>query len=108
MVKPPTVGLLLVQARDTVAGQRFYLGNVVVTEARVEFGGQSGYGLVQGRDKARALAVAVLDAALANGHRMAPEIEGLLIQVKEQLAAARLGRWKRVAPTRVRFEEVGE
>lgn len=107
ILQPPTIGLLLVQARDPVGGQVFFLGDVLVTEARVELEGQPGYGLIHGREKAKALAVAVLDAAVVAKHSIIPEMEEALIKLEETQAEERRRRWQAVARTRVHFEEMG-
>ncbi|WP_293910689.1 phosphonate C-P lyase system protein PhnG [Deinococcus sp.] len=55
--------LTLLPMQDTVSGQPFYLGEVLLAEAQVRVGEQQGYAAVVGRDLVQALAAAVLDAA---------------------------------------------
>ncbi|MGV6874138.1 phosphonate C-P lyase system protein PhnG [Pseudochelatococcus sp. B33] len=64
-------GLAMLPFIDTVRNTAFHLGEVLVAEAyiRVPARGAEGYGAVTGRDLEHAMAIAVLDAAIAAGHR---------------------------------------
>lgn len=57
-------GLVMLPATDTAQGARFHLGEVLVSEARVQLAGMQGYTVCLGRDLEQALAIAILDAAL--------------------------------------------
>ena len=57
-------GLVMVPYTDSVQGNVFHLGEVLVAEARVRIGAQEGYGAVMGRDLVQAVAVAIVDALL--------------------------------------------
>jgi len=59
-------GLVMLPYTDTSTGTRFHLGEALVSEAHVRIGGgMEGYAVCVGRDLQQALAVALLDAALA-------------------------------------------
>lgn len=61
-------GLVMLPMRDTVMGTDFHLGEVLVSEAHIRLpGGAEGYGMITGHDLERAMAMAVVDAALAAG-----------------------------------------
>ncbi|MBN9887985.1 phosphonate C-P lyase system protein PhnG [Salipiger abyssi] len=61
-------GLVMLPMRDTVTGTDFHLGEVLVSEAHIRLpGGIEGYGMVTGHDLERAMAMAVIDAALSAG-----------------------------------------
>lgn len=62
-------GLVMQPMRDSVTGTDFHLGEVLVAEAHVRLTerGVEGYGMVVGRDLERAMAMALLDAARADG-----------------------------------------
>lgn len=61
-------GLVMLPLRDTVQGVAFHLGEVLVAEAQIRLpGGAEGYGMVTGHDTERAMAMALLDAALTAG-----------------------------------------
>ena len=101
---PPKPALVMARVRETVDGEVFNLGEVLVTSCEVFLDGESGWGMVMGDDPERALCAAVLDAANARG--VPEEMEG---ELSLQLAFARedrRARWAKVRPTRVEFEEM--
>jgi alpha-D-ribose 1-methylphosphonate 5-triphosphate synthase subunit PhnG len=60
--------LVMVPYRDTARGAVFHLGEVQVAEAGVRLpGGEEGHAICLGRDLEQALAVALVDAAMAAG-----------------------------------------
>jgi alpha-D-ribose 1-methylphosphonate 5-triphosphate synthase subunit PhnG len=61
-------GLVMLPYTDTVKGNRFHLGEVLVSESRVRIGaGEEGYAACMGRDLEQSLAIALIDAALQAG-----------------------------------------
>ncbi len=106
VVTQPRPGVLMLRLREPVRGTVFNAGEVLVTEAAVSLGGVPGYAMRLGREPETALAAAILDAAVAAGHPLSPEITTLLgaqeAAAIERVAAA----WRAVAPTRVSFEEM--
>src|SRR5262245_2609461 len=60
-------GLAMAPMRDTGQGAAFYLGEALIAEAHVRLGKAEGYGACLGRDLEQALAIALLDAAIAAG-----------------------------------------
>lgn len=60
-------GLVMLPMRDTAQGTHFHLGEVLMSEARIRAGNQEGYGMRRGRDLEAAMAMAVVDAAVALG-----------------------------------------
>ena len=66
-------GLVMLPMRDPVQGTEFHLGEVLVAEAHIRLPGPGphqgteGYGMIIGRDLERAMAMALLDAALQSG-----------------------------------------
>jgi alpha-D-ribose 1-methylphosphonate 5-triphosphate synthase subunit PhnG len=60
-------GLVMLPMRDTAQGTHFHLGEVLMSEARITAGTQEGYGMRRGRDLEAAMAMAVVDAAVALG-----------------------------------------
>lgn len=94
----------MARVRETVDGEVFNLGEVVVTRCEVALGGQPGWAMVLGDDPEKALCAAVLDAASRAGFPNGVEesLELQLVTVRE----ARERRWARVQSTRVEFEEM--
>ena len=61
-------GLVMLPYTDSAGGAVFHLGEVLVSEARVQIAESAqGYGAVLGRDLVQAVAVAVIDASIAAG-----------------------------------------
>ena len=96
-------GLVMLPMRDTVRGTDFHLGEVLVAEAHVRAGGAEGYGMVIGRDLERAMAVALLDAAVAAGIR-AGEVRRFAGAEADRLVAEEEAVLRRVEATRVEME----
>lgn len=105
VVYGPTVGLLMARAEDPGERLVFNFVEVTVTEAEVLAKNAQGYAMVMGRSPKKALAAAVLDAALESGHALSGEVNALLERAYAMLRQEREARWARVAPTQVKFED---
>lgn len=106
IVRGPTAGMVMVQARESVEGIRFNLGEALVTEAMVAIGPHRGYAMVQGMEHERALAGAICDAAIEADHPVAPRIVDALHAAAASQIAAQRAAWAKVAGTRVAFDEM--
>jgi alpha-D-ribose 1-methylphosphonate 5-triphosphate synthase subunit PhnG len=102
----PTVGLLMVRVEEPSERLPFNFTEVTVSEAEVLADGHRGYAMVMGRAPEKALAGAILDAAIEAGHPLAAEIEALLNDACLAEERRQADAWARVSPTRVRFEEM--
>ncbi len=102
----PTVGLLMVRVEEPSERRRFNFTEVTVSEAEVTAAGHRGYAMVMGRAPEKALAGAILDAAIEAGHPTTTAIESQLSVVLQSEARRQAAAWVRVSPTRVRFEEM--
>ncbi|MGJ8623439.1 MAG: phosphonate C-P lyase system protein PhnG [Yoonia sp.] len=60
-------GLVMLPMRDTAGGTAFHLGEVLVSEAHISQGETTGYGMRRGRDLEAAMAMALIDLAVAKG-----------------------------------------
>lgn len=98
-------GLAMLPFQDTVRGTAFHLGEVLVAEAHIEVPSRSveGYGAIIGRDLEHAMAMAVIDAAMAAGHEL-PCISELLAAEKRTQEEADRDRLRKVEATRVQME----
>lgn len=93
----------MARVRETVDGEVFNLGEVLVTDCEVEVDGETGWGMVMGQDPERSILAAVLDAASRKGDAgLKTELAALLDSARE----SRRARWNAVGPTRVEFEEM--
>ncbi|MCF8484983.1 MAG: phosphonate C-P lyase system protein PhnG [Rhodobacteraceae bacterium] len=94
-------GLVMLPLRDTVQGTDFFLGEVLVAEAHLRAGDVEGYGMITGRDLERAMAMAVLDAARAQGHATVLEFIAQEASIQHAEDEARL---RQIEATRVEME----
>ncbi len=107
IIRGPTVGMVMLQARESVEGIRFNVGEVLVTEALVAVDGHQGYAMVQGMAREHALAGAICDAAVEADHADATRILAVLRDANERAVQEYRAQWAAVAGTRVSFEEMG-
>lgn len=98
------VGMVMAQARDSVEGVKFNLGEVLVSEAEVRIDEAVGYSMVLGMKPAKARAGAILDAAIEADHPLRDEIIAHLEEERERLEERRRSLWAAVKRTRVDFE----
>lgn len=107
IIRGPTVGMVMLQARESVEGIRFNVGEVLVTEALVTIDGQQGYAMVQGMAREHALAGAICDAAVEAGHAESARILAALRDADARAEQEHRAQWAAVAGTRVSFDEMG-
>lgn len=100
----PDVGMVMMQVREPVAEERFYVGEVLVTQIEVELSGQRGWSMRLGDDTRATLAAGLLDAAAEGAART--QVEALCSRVAEREDLAARTEWAAIAPTEVRFEEL--
>ena len=96
-------GLVMLPMRDTAQGTHFHLGEVLMSEAHIAAAGQEGYGMRRGRDLEAAMAMAVIDLAVALGHAHA-ECGAFLDREAEAQRRADHETLCRVEATRVDME----
>ena len=100
----PNDGLVMVEMREPARKTRFYLGEVLVTEAKAQVAGTAGLGIIAGDRPDDARKLAIIDAAFNAGLSEtatwidALEKEGLRLEREKQARATRL------LETRVSFE----
>jgi len=96
-------GLVMQPLRDPVQEVDFHLGEVLVSEAHIRSGGIDGYGMVLGRDTEAAMAVAVLDAAVARGIGRG-QVAAFVAAQAERQAAQDADEMRAIEATRVDME----
>mgnify|MGYP001613045056 CR=1 FL=1 len=112
IIKKPETGLLMMAARDSF-NTDFYLGEILVTGAEVEYKGLKGYAMVMGDEPERALLAASVDAILQtdNGDLMGDlkqkVMDFITVQAKKTTEADEMER-RLIAKTRVSFETMAE
>jgi len=95
-VTGPSRGLVMVKMRDSARKEVFFLGEVMVTEAKVRIGDMFGLGLIRGDDFSAARELAIVDAVFNSESSLAKtwieklEKEELCIREKREEEAAKL------------------
>lgn len=102
----PEVGLVMMQVREPVCEERFFLGEVLVTRAEVALSGTHGWAMRMGEDREATLAAAILDAEAERHGDATDRIVGLCFAVKDNLRMSREREWAEIAPTEVRFDVI--
>nr|MBA2682756.1 phosphonate C-P lyase system protein PhnG [Ktedonobacteraceae bacterium] len=85
LLRGPQQGLVMLRVMETVANSQFHAGEILVTEVRLELDGQFGYGMVIGDSPRRAMAVALVDAALRKDESVARQLKQELATLQQQL-----------------------
>lgn len=102
----PEVGMVMMQVREPVVEERFYLGEVLVTSCTVEVAGATGWCVRAGDDRVTTLAAALLDGAAAAALPEAEEVETLCQAIADRRERAQAAEWAALEPTIVAFEEL--
>lgn len=102
----PEVGCVATQVAEPVAGERFLLGDVLACRAEVELGGERGWAMRLGDDRAAVLAAAICDAEVQADRARAAEVVAFCRRVADRLAREDASEWAQLAPTVVEFEEL--
>ncbi len=102
-LRGPEIGAVMARGRQGGSGAPFNLGEVAAVRASVRLAsGEVGHALVQGRDKAHALAAALIDALMQTEAASRIEAE-ILAPLRAEREAARAERAAKAAATRVEF-----
>ncbi|MGP3590070.1 phosphonate C-P lyase system protein PhnG [Vagococcus sp. WN89Y] len=104
LLRPTQIGLIQLQGRMEVSGQRFMLGDMTVTRAAVEVSdGTVGYSYIIGRDKTKAELCAVIDALLQKEAYCAHIIAAVIEPLAQRLRETGQKQRQDVAPSKVNF-----
>jgi phosphonate C-P lyase system protein PhnG len=110
VTQPPQTGLVMMQVREPVCKERFYLGEVVTTRAEVALGETRGWSMRLGSDKQTALGAAICDVVAELGDArtdgLATQIEALCDRTEYRLSQESALEWSEIAKTIVDFEEL--
>ena len=103
-VTAPEQGMIMVKMRESAKNSLFYMGEVLITEAKVEISGKIGTGLLVGMDEQRASDLAIIDAAYKAQLPEATEWEPLLLEEEQQINVAKAQQQAEFFETKVSFE----
>lgn len=100
----PQYGLTMIKMRESAKNSLFYIGEVLVTEAKVEVNNQIGIGIVVGMQDELAKYLAIIDAVYKAN---LPEIEdwnNKLLTAEQQIMSVRAKGQTELFETMVNFE----
>ena len=100
----PKPQLLMQQVREPVEHRPFNLGEVLVTPAEVELADERGFAMTPGKTERAALSGAIVDAAVAAGHELTPDIVEALEETDARRREQRRQEWAESKHTAVEFE----
>lgn len=103
-VTAPEQGMIMVRMRESAKNSLFYMGEVLITEAKVEVSGKIGTGLLVGMDEQRARNLAIIDAAYKAQLPETAEWELLLLEEEQQIYEAKAQQQAELFETKVSFE----
>ncbi|BFH60648.1 phosphonate C-P lyase system protein PhnG [Paenibacillus azoreducens] len=104
LIEEPNQGLVMAKVRETAEQSLFYIGEVLVSECKVQVEGCMGLGIVKGLHNDLAYQLAVIDAAYQAGLRETLAWEPLLGSEEAKLRARREKAFGQIAKTKVDFE----
>lgn len=104
IIMQPQEALTMIKMRETAKNTQFYLGEVLVTECKVQVNNQGGIGIVVGLDEELAYQLAIIDAAfeanLIEIQSWLPVLEAEELNINTRLKAEEANIYK----TKVQFE----
>jgi len=104
VIVKPHYGLTMVKMRESAKKSLFYIGEVLVTEAKVEINEQIGIGIVQGMEDELAMNLAIIDAAY---NANLPETQmwtNILVGAEAEINRKKIKRQAELLETKVNFE----
>ncbi|MFM1652174.1 phosphonate C-P lyase system protein PhnG [Brevibacillus sp. B_LB10_24] len=103
-IEEPNHGLVMVKVRETAQKSLFYLGEVFVTECKVQIEGCMGIGILKGDEPERAYDLAVIDAAYEAVLKETAAWSALLQAEADRIANERKAFAAKIRRTKVDFE----
>jgi alpha-D-ribose 1-methylphosphonate 5-triphosphate synthase subunit PhnG len=103
-LRSPETSLVMSKAKDSVSGQPFYTGEILVTECSVKVDETNGFGICLGEEPEKAYCLAVVDAAFQAGHAEVPGWIRLLEEEELNLEQREKQELERILQTKVKFE----
>lgn len=102
-IEDPNNGLVMIKMRETAKRELFYLGEVLVTEAKVYVNGSLGLGIVAGDEYELANNLAIIDGAYKGNLEEIREWEELLLKEEELIKEKEKIETKKILETKVDF-----
>ncbi len=103
---PPESSLAMAKMRETAKRSLFYLGDVLVTEAKARVDNTMGFGIIVGDKEGAPKDLAVIDAAFNADLSICRECHIRLGDEERRLAEAQARREAHLSETRVAFQRM--
>ncbi|MEW9121769.1 MAG: phosphonate C-P lyase system protein PhnG [Thermotaleaceae bacterium] len=103
-IEGPHNGLVMVKMREGAKNSLFYLGEVLVTEAKVQVNGKLGIGIIRGDREALSYALAVIDAAYHADLEETKKWNQILIEEEKKIYQQRMQEQSKILMTKVSFD----
>ena len=102
-VNEPENGLVMIKMRESAKKQLFYLGEVLVTEAKVYINGNLGMGIVIGNEEKLAHNLAIIDAAYKGQLQEVSKWNELLYDEEKKIIEREKNESAKILETKVDF-----
>ena len=103
-ITEPHYGLTMIKMRESAKNSLFYIGEVLVTEAKVEINNEIGIGIVIGMKDELAKHLAIIDAAYKAKLPETVEWESRLIDAEQRIWMKKAKRQAELFETKVDFD----
>lgn len=104
VIEEPKNALTMIRMRESAQNSLFYLGEVLVSETRVECKGIIGIGIIQGNELEKSYDLAILDAAFNAKLKGIEKLEKELLKQKKIQEEQHKKYVNQILKTRVNFE----
>ena len=102
-IDEPNNGLVMIKMRETAKKQLFYLGEVLVTEAKIQINGHLGMGIVAGDNEELAINLAIIDGAYKANLKETSKWDELLLNVEYNIKEKEYKLSQKILETKVDF-----
>ncbi|PIC66473.1 phosphonate C-P lyase system protein PhnG [Sporosarcina sp. P21c] len=103
-ITAPQYGMTMIKMRETAKNSLFYMGEVLVTEVKVEIANRIGIGIVAGMEEELAKHLAIIDAAYKAELPETSLWEPQLIAAEDEIRKEKARRQAELIGTKVNFE----
>jgi alpha-D-ribose 1-methylphosphonate 5-triphosphate synthase subunit PhnG len=108
LVREPEKSLVMNKARDSVSGNPFFMGEILITECTVSIEDVYGFGAIMGEDADRAYQLAIVDSAFNAKLPETLDWEQLLIEEEFKIDHKKRQEHSRIMKSKVNFDTMGE
>ena len=105
-IEEPDSALVMIKMRESSKNSLFYLGEVLVTEAKVQINEAFGIGIVRGNKPEFAYWLAVIDAAYNLELKETGNWEKILVEEETRIKAEEALNDSKILKTKVNFESM--